>query len=482
MNNARKPSVGVVCSTYRNPEQDSLVRLYGVVSLFDQMMNQNYGGDIKIALVDDSPEPHPFYQEMQKAYPDKVVYLHLPSRNAVDETLCAQFPKALSFMPSDETLKAAYALDIADRAAQGKPIRAAEQKLLHGDFNLSKEEWDQVINRKPGGLLDADAAEGLKASFNAYAKGDAHTRFWLDRIRQVRSYARFMPFDRDYPIQPNILTPLFGDRPTIGMKKNIGVQALAEAFGEYDTIVFCDDDDHHAPDYVAQSVAALGDADFTRMTRYITHVHNKDAAKSSWGIFDLQIEKDDNGYWVLPAEEEDRPFKMMAKEGIIESKLGDKFSRPVTVAWPILSHEGALHTYSFDIWKKSLPHCGGAIPVSFAEDLFLYRELKNHFGKDFTDTKTEIAPGQEQFIRITDGTNASLVEWTEELDAAALPEWCKAATALLKKAAALDLKRECHAEILGALGRAYGASGKLDMSLVRDRPADRPTMTPAPGL
>lgn len=480
----KKPSVGVVCSTYRNPDQDSLVRLYGVVSLFDQMRNQQYDGDIKIALVDDSPTPHPFYVEMEKAHPDTVVYVHVPSRNNVDPLLQEKFPKALSFMPNNETLQKAYTLDLVDRVACGKPMREAEHKIIGGDFDLSKEEWDQVINRKGGGTIAVDVADAFKSAFNGYADHDPHTHFWLNRIRQVRDYARFMPFDRDYPIQPNILSPLFGDRPTIGMKKNIGVQALAEAFGEYDAIVFCDDDDHHAPDYVAQSVAALGDADFTRMTRYITHVHTKDPGQSSWGIFDLKIEKDSNGYWVLPPEEEDRPYKMMAKEGVIESKLGDKFSRPVTVAWPILSHEGALHTYSFDIWKRSVPHCGGAIPVSFAEDLFLYRELKNHFGKDFKDTKTDIEPGQEKFIRITDGTNASLIEWTEEVEAGNLPRWCVDATEMLRKVSALNVPKDRHNDILRQLGENYAKTGALDLSLITDqqKPALGPVALIAPKL
>jgi hypothetical protein len=359
---------------------------------------------------------------------------------------------------------------VADRMARNKPVRAADLKLAEGDFNLDPLEWDQVIGRKPGGIVNADTASAFVSAFNGYAKADAHTSFWLDRIRQVRDYARFMPFDRDYPIQPNIFMQLFNERPTIGMKKNIGVQALADKFGDYDVILFCDDDDHHSPDYVRESVAALGDAHFTRMTRYITHVHQKDPAKCSWGIFDLKVEKDANGYWVLPAEEEDRPFKMLAKEGILESKLGDKFSRPVTVAWPILSHEGALHTYSYDIWKRSVPQCGGAFPVSFAEDLFFYRELKNHFGKEFVDAKTEVESGKEHFIRITDGTNASFVEWTEDRAEKDVPAWCHNATALLRQVARQNLPRERHMEILSDLGSHYAATGHLDLSLVASSP------------
>lgn len=462
------PSVGVVCSTYRNPDHDSLVRLYGVVSLFDQMMNQDYEGDIKIALVDDSPEPHPFYKEISKAYDDRLVYIHVPDRNKSHQSLKDGFPKASSFMPCDDTLAKAVKLDIALRMADGQKIQKAELKLARGDFNLSKMEWDQIIGRSSGEFVpytDDTSADDFA--------GDAEVLFWRERYREVGAYARFLPFEDDYPIQTNILSQIFLSRPTIGMKKNIGVQALEEKFGKYDAIVYCDDDDHHAPDYIARSISGLGDNSFTRMTRYLTLLFNKESLEKGWGVFDLRIQKDANGYWILPEEEKLRSMKMRHPEGYVyEKSIGSKFSRPVSIAWPVLSHEGALHTYSFNAWENSVSAFGGAVPVSFCEDILYYRMLKDHFGRKFCDVRTDVSPGQESFIRIADGRNASVIEWMDDISPSAIPEWGRKALSLLF--AAIQRDDTDRVQALRKLGQNYAKTGKIDLSLIQDANPVRP--------
>lgn len=418
-------SVGVVCSTYRQPDKDNFIRSYGVISLIDQMMNQNYDGDIRIALVDDSPEPHIFAQEVSNAHPEKLLYLHATTRMELREKLLNEYPTAAIFVPSDEILANAALKMVQNLHKEGQPVMEADLKLARGDFDtVSPDEWDSLIGRKEGRTLSPNVVEQFLAS---HETGFSHDDlFWAERLTETRFFANFVPFEEDYPFQTNIFQQIFGERPTIGMKKNVGNASLADRFGDYDAIVYADDDDQHSLDYVAKSIEALDDKDFVRMTRYLTYIASDADLEKPGGIFDLKVQTDGKGYWYLPKVEQDRTMHMWLPEGRFEDKrIGSKFSRPVSVAWPIISHEGALHTFSYDIWKNSVAHCGGASPVSFCEDIIYYRRLRDSFGNNFRDGQVPIAEGEEQFIRIADGNNASIIETMELVDVADMPEWAQ---------------------------------------------------------
>ncbi len=463
--------VGVVCATYRDPGKDSLVRLYGVVSLLDQMRRQKGGHDIKLALVDDSPEPHPFYEEIAEAFADSVIYIHAPDRNSLSAILRHEYPQSSIFVPTDEILQKASRLELAARLKNGETVFKPDYRLACGEFDLNKDEWDYVIDRKPapGSLVIGKLSSAFLE--NALSSGDdENVAFWAKRIAQVRTFAKYLPFESDYPVQTNIFSQIFQVRPTIGMKKNVGVAAIADRFGEFDAIVFADDDDHHGPDYVARSIEALGEGHFTRMTRYLTYILHNDETRQIPGIFELKIKKDFNGYWDLPSLEEKRKMHCWHPEGYVyDHIIGKKFSRPVNIAWPILSHEGALHTYSFAAWKKAVSIFGGAVPVSFCEDLLFYRMMKDSFGCEFDDRITEIKPGEESFIRMADGRNESVIEWMETIRLEDFPQWGKEAMSILNAAKKMDPKSHRHA--LQLMARKYITEGCLDSNLLLiDRP------------
>jgi hypothetical protein len=457
-------SVGVVCSTYRKPGEEPLVRLYGVVSLFDQMMKQSYDGDIKIALVDDSAEPHPFYMAVAEKYKDRLVYVHIPSRDTAASEMHANYPQASKFVPSNAVLATAYSLDLAERLAKGGRIIKAELKIAGGDFNLSPSEWDQVVGKINADYVSDKEAAQLQMTLPV-SSANPLVNFWKARIGETRSFARFLPFEADYPIQTNLFSQMFLERPAIGMKKNVGVQALAEAFGKFDAVVFADDDDHHSPDYVRQSVAGLEDHDFARMMRYLTLRFNKEASQQRWGEYDLPITPDNNGYWVLPPDVLNQAMICNHPDGtLFEKSIGSKFSRPVMMAWPTISHDGALHSYSFNAWERSVEKFGGAIPTSFCEDIIYYRMMQDRLDGG---VKARVVPvDAPSFIRIADGGNASVIEWMRTIETKDVPLWAQQALAPLN--AAVQVKNTPHSHILRRLGETYAATGALDLSLIAD--------------
>jgi len=95
--------VGVVAVTYRNSEDNSVARLYGLVSLVEQMLlGQTYQGDVKMALIDSSPEPHPFFEALGEKLADKLIYMHVPSRQDIPTKAYDNFPEARQFIPTPE--------------------------------------------------------------------------------------------------------------------------------------------------------------------------------------------------------------------------------------------------------------------------------------------------------------------------------------------------------------------------------------------
>ena len=419
--------IGVVCVTYRNPEKPSIVREFGLVSLVEEMFSQDYKGDITLSVVDSSPQAHPYLTIVAQKYPEKLIYTHIPNRQLAPEQSCDE-----KFIPSNRTLKESLALQYYQLKEEGTPIpEALTNLILINDFNdADQNDYDILIGRTESSSYAS--VEAQKRTEDKYPIADIkndESLFWKARVQEMMDIAGFVPFEDDYPIQTNIFSQIFNSRPTIGMKKNYGIQALTDSVGAPDVIVFSDDDDHHAPNYISKTVTALGNADFTRMTRYITHIFNASTENKdhAWGVFDLRVKKDANNFWRLDPQQNNETMHNLFPDGKIhDSKVGKKFSRLVTMAWPILSHEGALHTYSYSAWKKGVKEFGGCAPVSFAEDIILYRKFKDTFGKEFLDVHTPINDGDESFIRIADGGNASVIEWMEQNKN--VPAWAQKCT------------------------------------------------------
>lgn len=454
-----KKTIGVVCSTYRNPDKDALVRLYGVVSLFDQMSKQKFNGDIKIALVDDSPEPHPFYEAIKEKFKDTLVYIHVPKRdNSGVNSL---------FLPSDDVLAAAYQQDILERIKAGEKIFTPELKLVRKDFALTALEWDQIVGKKEGTEISDIERNSLETTIKADTRDEVV--FWKSRLQEMRGFAALIPFEESYPIQTNIFAQIFQPRPTIGMKKNLGVAALEERFGNLDAFVFCDDDDMHSPDYVQKSIDALQGHGFTRMTKYLTHVFTDDPAKRLWGEYDLPMKQDATGYWVPAVKGAGSTIICANGDGTTSERklISGDLSRLIPLVWPIISHEGALHTYSGETWRKSLDVSGGFPPVSFSEDIIYFRMLKDHFGTEF---KAVVTPVDEPcFLRMADGNNASMIYWMKNMTASDVPAWAKESLVLLESA--MKARKEAHPDILKRLGQAYCLTGEIDLSAFQGSPS-----------
>ncbi len=433
-NQNRSKNVGVVCVTYRNPDKPSIVREFGLVALVEQMFTQNYDGNITLSIVDSSPTPHPFLDKVSKSHPNKLIYTHVPDRSTAPK----QSTK-FDFIPENKTIRAAMVALIKERYEDGKQISQAMVNIAKSsDFSsVDEQDYDALIGRIPNTSFASENDIESLINDDNHDLTSLNTQFWAKRIQETMDIAGFVPFEDDYPIQTNIFSQIFGERPAIGMKKNYGIQALIDKGFSPEAIVFSDDDDHHAPDYVAKSIAALGNNDFTRMTRYITHVFNanNNTKDHEWGIFDLRIEKDSNGYWRLDSSQGTEPMMNLHPDGYVyDGTVGKKFSRLVTMAWPILSHEGALHTYSMNAWRRSVDAFGGCIPVSFCEDIAFYIKNKNAFGQGFRDVHTPTEQGQESFVRIADGGNASVIEWMQNTHNSTLPAWAESAVSPLYEA------------------------------------------------
>jgi hypothetical protein len=142
-----KKTVGVICSTYRDPNKPSLTRLYGIASLVEQVLNQNFDGDIKLFIVDDSPEPHPFLEGLGDKLAGKVFYYHIPERNSLQSQITEELPEASKFFPKDDDFeKDPYWKDI---------IRQVEdwKKFLPFDYEFAKtftvDMTQQVLASRP---------------------------------------------------------------------------------------------------------------------------------------------------------------------------------------------------------------------------------------------------------------------------------------------------------------------------------------------
>ncbi len=348
-------NVAVVCSTFRNPDKPSALRLIGTSMLAHQMLNQDFEGDIKIVIVDDSADPHPFFANLPEAYRDNIIYLHTPSRENVPAGIQERYPEACKFYPKDE------------------------------DFEKDT--------------------------------------FWRAKCMQVEAWMNFLPFDYEFAktFSVNMLEQVKAERPTIGMKKNLGCQAYIEHTGQVpDVFVFADDDDFHAPNYVSQVVDALGSADFARMIHTYAHNVSPDPQHQFWGEINFRPYKDANGNWMLPDEIMDAEAYKYEDGEVIKRPVHDLYQRNLLNAWPILSHDGALHNYTGKAWVAARDKFGGFFPTSFSEDIITHRLM--HQLPNFNSKSIEVeAPA---FLRCSDGRNCSDFYVTDVIDnSTVLPEW-----------------------------------------------------------
>jgi len=390
--------LAIVCSTYRNPEKPSLTRLYGIMSLIDQIRNQSLKADTRVVIVDDSAAPHPFIEGLNGALGDDLMYFHLPERNNLPSSMRRNFNYAAGFFPKD------------------------------ADFQ--------------------------------------NDPFWKDQVRQVKAWESFLPFDHEFAkkFKIDMAGQLLAPRPTIGMKKNFGCAAYAEATGSVpDTYVYVDDDDLRSPDYLKIVRDGIQGYDFARVTKTFCHNVSPDAEHRFWGEIDFKLDKDVNGNWFIPAEVMDSLAYKYEDGILIDRPVHDLYQRNLMLAWPIISHDGALHNYTGAIWQRAVKEFGGFFPTSFSEDIITHKNMSGLSG--FKDAKIDVA--ESPFIRCSDGRNASEFYCSNVMTQADIPAWCHDALAPLYKATDLALPYAAHEEILRDLGRAYARTGHLDLLRVK---------------
>lgn len=346
--------IAYVCPTYRDPKKPSLSRLFGLVTLLEQLQAQNTEHDVKLAIIDSSPTSHPFFETLGEES-DEVVYLHLPDRNEVCTSIETKYPLSASFIPSDS--------------------------------DYDSEHWKKILE-------------------------------------ETLAWSQFIPWRKHSAIQEAILKAPFNKRPTIGTKRNVGISAIMERFGQPDIIAYADDDDHHSPNYSDLIVRGIEGYDFGRMSHYLTYAHKSNEGNPIWGEYDVPFIQDINGVW-RPSDDV-APVKLInneSKERHPTRTVGEKFFPLLCLSFSPLSFEGALHTMTFNHWQRTVDTFGGALPLNFGEDLVYYWRAKEEFGRDFKTTNIQSNPAS--FLRTTDGTNASLVEWTHTREETDIPIWAK---------------------------------------------------------
>lgn len=327
----------------------SPLRLFGAMHLVEESKSAAGDQSVKLAIVDSSPVAHPFFTHPEAFLEDHgILYLHMPKRNG--GAWRNRFTTASKFIPDDNAWK---------------------------------------------------------------------TPLWQERHQDLKAWGQFLFFTEEFRKiykgpQPSDF--MHFERPCIGMKKNAGIAVLSESFGEADNIIFCDDDDRHHPNYIRTVSSYLENADFVRMRRWLTLKVAPDANEDPlFGMYDIPFQKDRNGMWSVPPNYRDTLFHSTLKNpdgSEFRRTVGSKFSIPLCMGWPPLGHEGALHNYKYDTWKKAVEEFGGCVPTSFCEDMLLHK-----FCADRLDSfnVVQIENDTPLFIRCSDGTNASEVEWTEDV-------------------------------------------------------------------
>jgi hypothetical protein len=209
---------------------------------------------------------------------------------------------------------------------------------------------------------------------------------------------------------PSIPDPLQNPRPSIGMKRNILCSLPFTADSSNlppDIIIAADDDDWRSNDYTRKIVAALEDADWTKLVNYHLALYMSDRDDFEWGKkeFDLIPHQDGRN---LPA--------VQFSESAIMYKKGEgfKFGEPEEVfnspRWHPLSTDGAVHGLRHSAWRRAVDLCGGYSPVSYNEDTLMFETLRL-LGQ--LDQLSKI----ERNARITKGLIGQKVLTAEEIEA-----------------------------------------------------------------
>jgi hypothetical protein len=346
-----------VCSTYRQPGRDNTARFMGSMALVDQVLQQDFKGDIYLAVVVDSPTPHKFLQKIAQERPDKFLYLHIPEKNNISSQLKKDFSQAISLIPTEDDIK--------------------------------------------------------------------NNPFWVHRAKQMVGWGKIVPFEDHFAARISIKDHVHLDRPTIGTKKNVGVMAIAETFGNPDYVVFADDDDYRSGSYVREIADALEVYDFTRIQKYITYTAFGEH-QEAWGVYDYPFPEDENGHFYPTDKMREEPIltsQRNADGSMITIDPKSWFSRLAMGAWDPICNEGAIHNYRFDMWKKGLETFGGSSPSNMGEDIILYRELTETFGKS---VRRGLVPFTDfNFVRTADGNNASFVMYNRDSVAGGIPQWAE---------------------------------------------------------
>lgn len=301
---------------------------------------------------------------------------------------------------------------------------------------------------------------------------------WKKRSESLKAWEAFIPFEesfREIYKGPKVGDFLFMPRPAIGMKRNLGVYVTQEEQGETDYICFADDDDHHAEGYIDAAVEGLKNSDFARMTNWLTYDYGP-AQDDAWGQFNVPFRKDANGTWSVPQEHKDKPLLsgMDTEDGKYSNTVKDKFSPLLCLAFPPLGHDGALHSYTYKAWKRSVDAFGGWPASSFSEDMLYYSQNEKTFGKDFKVTAVETE--KPLFLRCSDGTNASIVEWTDTVAQKEVPDWARRAQTIRKNALSIT-EPEQHDEICRSMAENFAKTGNIAWP---EKFLDVGKLTPAP--
>ncbi len=292
------------------------------------------------------------------------------------------------------------------------------------------------------------------------------TPYWQWQAAKTEGWARFVPIEDDFPRPVNLAEHIYQSRPTIGMKKNAGVLAIAESFGEPAQIVFTDDDDYHGPDYVADLVKGRGDAGFTRINRYLVNIDNpKIANEQVWGLYDFPFPQDANGTYYVTDKMKSEPIltSEVLEDGSIRAVDPKSwFKRAMVLAWSPCSHEGAIHSYGYDMWKKGYEAFGASPPCSFGEDVIFYKMMKDHFGHEFQGVLTDVPldPQKMNFLRTSDGTNATYLMYNRHFpEGQTAPKWAVDSMANFRAVAKSGLNP---AELISDMGAHYANTGEYD--------------------
>lgn len=343
----------VICPTYRCTSDiiSSYFRMFGVVSLVQQMHNQTGNYDIKLCIVDSSADIHPFFKkyDCNSINTENILYFHIPSRNSISDCILHKYKTSIkNFIPSDS--------------------------------DIFKHTWQTII-------------------------------------KKAIAWDNIFPWDKDYPLKSTIKKQIYDTKPTIGMKRNFAISALTEAFGEADYVIYADDDDFRSSSYIGDLVNGIKCYDFGRFFNY--YVWSIVNNFNIFGINDIVFFKDVNDNWLLSGKMSNGRLFNTTKH--YKNTIENKYSKLIGMSFPFIAFEGATHIFKYSIWKQMLKYTNGIPITSICEDILFFKECKKYLGLSFKETQIKLK--KMNFLRVNNGFNASVIEWTKNIEYTDLPKW-----------------------------------------------------------